>query len=129
MKRELVPVGMHERNVAENTTQIFKGHFKYILCGVADNLPLNKWDRLIPQVELTCNLLNQSNVAPNVSAQAYAFGTHDFNSIPLAPLGCAVQLHENPRKFRTWAVYSVDGWYLGTSQKHYRCYDVWVKGT
>ena len=56
MKWELVPVGMHERNVAENTTQTFKGHFKYILCGVADNLPLNKWDRLIPQVELTCNL-------------------------------------------------------------------------
>ena len=22
----------------------------------------------------------------------------------------------------------MDGWYLGTSPKHYRCYDVWVKG-
>ena len=49
--------------------------------------------------------------------------------MPLVPLGCAVQIHEKPSKRRTWAVHSVDGWYLGTSPGHYRCYDVWVKGT
>ena len=87
---ELVPVGIRRRNVAEKTTQTFKGHFKSILCGVANNFPLNKWDTLLPQAELTCNLLHQSNIAPNVSAQAYTFGHHDFNRIPLASLGCAM---------------------------------------
>ena len=53
MHWELVPVGMHQRNVAGKTTQTFKGHFKSILCGVANNFPLNKWDTLLPQAELT----------------------------------------------------------------------------
>ena len=113
----------------KKTTQMFKGHFKSILCGVANNFPLNNWDTLLPQANLTCNLVHQSNIAPNVSAQAYTFGPHDFNRMPLAPLGCAVKIHVKTSKRRTWEVHSVDGWYLGTSAKHYRCYDVWVKGT
>ena len=95
MTWELVPIGIHRRNVAEKTKQTFKGNFKYIACGVADEFPMNMWDRLIPQAELMCNLLYQSNVAPKLLAQAYAFGPHDFNWMPLAPMGCAVQIHEN----------------------------------
>ena len=91
---ELVPVGVHRRNAAEKTTQTFKGHFKYIICGVADEFPINMWDCLIPQAEFTCNLLHQSNVAPKVSAQAYAFGTHNLNRMPLAPIGCALKIHK-----------------------------------
>ena len=68
-------------------------------------------------------------MALNVSALAYAFVPHDFNSMPLATLGCAVQIHENPSKRRTWAVHSVDRWYLVTSPRHYQRYDVWVRGT
>ena len=93
MTWELVPVGMHRQNVAEKTAQTFKGHFKYILCGVAEDFPMNLWDRLIPQAELICNILHQSNVAPKVSAQVYAFGPQDFNRMPLARMGCAVQIH------------------------------------
>ena len=85
---------MHRRNVAEKTTQTFKGNFKYILCGVAEEFPMNLWDLLIPQAELTCNIPHQSNVAPKVSAQTYAFGPHDFNRMQLAPMGCAVQIQK-----------------------------------
>ena len=85
---------MHRRNVAENSTQTFKGHFKSIICRVATDFPLKKWDTLLPQAELTCNLLHQANIAPNVSAQAYIKGPHDFNQMQLAPLGCVVQIHE-----------------------------------
>ena len=66
MTWELVPVGMHKRNAAEKTTQTFKGHFKSILCGIATDFPLKKWDTLLPQAEITCNILHQSNIAPNV---------------------------------------------------------------
>ena len=124
-----MPVGMHQRNVAEKKTQTFKGHFRYIICGVAEDFPINLWGILIPQAELTCNLLHQLNVAPKVSAQAYAFGPHDFNRLPLAPMGCAVKIHEKPSKRKMWDFHSVDRWYLQTSPHHYRCFEVWSKHT
>ena len=98
MHWELVPVGMHRRKVAVKTTETFKGHSKSILCGVANNFPLNNWDTLLPQAELTFNLLHQSNIAPDVSAQAYTFGPHDLNRMPLEPLVCAVQIHVKTSK-------------------------------
>ena len=90
---------------------------------------MNLWDCLIPQAELTFNLLHQSNGAPKVLAQAYAFGPQHFNRIPLARMGCAVQIHDKPSKRRMWGVHAVDGWYLQTSPHHYRCYEVWSKHT
>ena len=113
--------------MVEKTTQTFKGHFKAILCGFAYYFPMNLWDRLIPQAGLTCNLLHQSNVDPKVSAQAYAFGPHNFNRMPLAPMVCAVKIHEKPSKRKTCGFHSVDGWYLQTSPHHYRSYEVWSK--
>ena len=98
MTWELVPIGMHRRNAEEKTTQTFKRHFKSILWGVATDFPLKKWDTLLPQAKLTCNLLYQSNIVPNVSAQAYTFGPREFNRIPLAPLGFAVKIHEKRSK-------------------------------
>ena len=125
----LVPVGVHRRNVVQKTTQIVSGHFKSILCGVANDFPINKWDRLISQEEITVNILHQSNVLPKVSARAYAFGPHNFNRIILAPIGCAVQINEKLSKWKMWGVHSVDGWYLQTSPHHYRCFEVWSKDT
>ena len=115
--------------MAEKTAQNFKGNFKYILFGVAEYFPMNMWDSLIPQSELTCTILHQLNVAPKVSAQAYAFGPHDFNRMPLSPMGFAVQIHEKPSKRKICSVQSVDRWYLQTFPHHYRCCEVWNKHT
>ncbi len=49
--------------------------------------------------------------------------------MPLAPMGCAVQLYESINRCRTWADNSTDKWYLGTSNKHYRCHIIYVKKT
>ena len=38
-------------------------------------------------------------------------------------------MNEKPSKRRTWDFHLVEGWYLGTSPKHYKHYDVWVRGT
>ena len=35
-------------------------------------------------------------------------------------MGCEVQIHKKTDKRGTWAYHSVDGWYLNTSQEHYR---------
>eukprot|EP00956_Cyclotella_meneghiniana_P036500 scaffold126416_cov88-Cyclotella_meneghiniana.AAC.1 len=120
---------MHRRNAAERAIQTFKSHFKSVLAGVSDSFPIREWDELLPQTILTLNLLRQSHVAPNISAYAYHHGSFDYNRMPLAPMGCAVQFHVKPDRRKTWGEHSMDGWYLKTSDEHYRCHIVLVKKT
>ncbi|MBM5801495.1 MAG: hypothetical protein FJ077_11840 [Cyanobacteria bacterium K_DeepCast_35m_m2_023] len=68
-------------------------------------------------------------MAPTVSAYQYVHGAFDYNKMPLAPLGCAVQLYESNARRGTWAEHSTDGWYIGTSTEHYRCHRIYVKQT
>ena len=126
---QLVPPDNHRRNLAERAMQTFKNHFKAVIAGVDDNFPMHLWDRLLPQTVLTLNLLQQSNVAPTVSAYQYVHGAFDYNKMLLAPMGCAVQIHERSEKRGSWAMNSVDGWYLRTSDEHYRCHEIYVKHT
>jgi hypothetical protein len=117
----------HRQNLAERAIQTFKNHFKAILAGVDDSFPMQLWDKLVPQTVLTLNPLQQSNVAPAVSAYQYVHGNFDYNRMPLAPMGCAVQLYESTTRRGTWAEHLTDGWYLGTSNKHYQCHRIYVK--
>ena len=80
MELELVPPGCHRRNAAEVAIRNFKAHFLSILAQIADNFPLSLWDRLLPQAELTINLLRQANANPNLSAYAYLHGPFNFNN-------------------------------------------------
>ena len=91
MEMELVPPGCHHRNAAEVAIRNFKAHFLSVLAGTAKDFPPSLWDRLLPQAEVTVNLLRQSNATPNVSAYAHLSGPCDYNKMPLAPMGCAVQ--------------------------------------
>ena len=96
------------------------------LAGIADDFPIHQWDNLLPQTILTLNLLQQANIAPNVLAYAYHHGNFDYDQMPIAPMGCAVQFHVKPNCHQTWGEHSMDGWYLQTSPKHYRCWTVWT---
>ena len=115
-KLERVPPHRHRRNIAEAAIKNVKNHFISILAGVDPTFPLKQRDKLLPQTELTLNLLWQSNAVPNISDQAHLFGNFDFNRMPLAPIGCAVQIHKEASQRRTWAPHSIDGYYFGTSQ-------------
>ena len=126
---ELVPSGCHRQNVAEVAIRNFKTHFLSVLAGVAKAFPSNLWDRLLPQTEITLNLLRQSNATPNLSAYAHLSGLFDYNKKPLAPMGCAVQIHKKADKRGTWQYHSVDGWYLYTSPDHYRMHACHIKAT
>merc|ERR1712155_497279 len=57
MELELVPLGCHRCNAAEVAIRNFKAHFLSILAGVAENFPMQPWDCLLPQAEITINLL------------------------------------------------------------------------
>lgn len=95
---ELVPPGCHRCNAAEVAIQNFKSHFLSIRAGTADNFPMQLRDCLLPQAEITVNLLRQSNATPKVSTYAHMSVPFDYNEMPLAPMGCNVQVHEKTYK-------------------------------
>jgi hypothetical protein len=95
---ELAPPGCHRQNAVEVAVCNFKSHFLSILAGVADDFPQNLWDRLLPQTEITLNLIRQSNAMPTVSAYAHLSGPFDYNKMPLAPMGCEAQINKKTDK-------------------------------
>ena len=95
MTYQLVLPHDHPRNRAEKAIQIFKDHFVAILCGDKE-FPLTLWGLLLPQAEAMLNMLRPSPMTPTVSAYAYAWGQHNYNANPFAPLSCKVEAHLVP---------------------------------
>ena len=109
--------------------QTFKNHFIASLASTDPNFPLSNWCRLLPQAELTLNLLCPSQLNPKLSAYAQLEGTFDFTRTLLAPPGTCVIVHEKPTQRRTWAPHGVDAWYIGPAMDHHQCYRVWIPST
>ena len=84
---------------------------------------------MLPQTEMTLNMNRPFKLLPTISAHAHLHGQHDYNACPLAPLGCAVEMHVQPDVRETFAPHSVSGYSVGTSVEHYRCYNIWVSDT
>jgi len=57
---QLAPPSVHRRNAAERAIRTWKNHFIAALCSVDKDFPIHLWDRLIPQAEVTLNLLRGS---------------------------------------------------------------------
>ena len=126
---QLVPPHIHPHNSAERAIQTFKTHFIAGLASTDPNFPLSNWCCLLPQAELTLNLLRPSRLNPKLSAYAQLEGAFDFNRTPLAPPGTRIIVHEKPTQHCTWAPHGVDGWYIGPAMDHYQCYRVWIPST
>jgi hypothetical protein len=123
---QLVPPGNHRRNAAERAIRTFKNHFIAGLCSLDPQFPLHLWDRLVPQAELSLNLLRGSRLNPKLSAWAQINGTFDFNRTPIAPPGIRVLVHARPTERTSWSPHALDGWYTGPALDSYRCYKVWI---
>ena len=78
---QLVPPGLHRRNAAERAFRTFKNHFIAGLCSVDKHFPLHLWDKLLPQAELTLNLLRGSRINPTLSAHAQMHGLFDSTAL------------------------------------------------
>ena len=50
------------------------------------------------QAILTLNLSCQANAVPTISVWQYVHGNFDYNKMPLAPMGCVVQLYQNSER-------------------------------
>jgi hypothetical protein len=91
LEYQLVPPHIHRRNAAERA----KNHFIAGLCSADNDFPIRLWDRLLPQAEITLNLLRASRKNPSISAYEAIHGQFDYNKTPLAPPGCKVIIHKN----------------------------------
>jgi hypothetical protein len=90
---------------------------------------LHLWDRLLPQAEITLNLLRTLRLHPQLSAAAHFHGLVDYNKTSFAPPGCKIIAHERPGKRRTWAPHGQHGYFLGPAMHHYRCQNVYIAAT
>jgi len=61
---QLVPPHVHHHNATKHAICTFKNHFIAGLCSTDKNFPLHLWDCLLPQAELTLNLLHGSHLNP-----------------------------------------------------------------
>jgi hypothetical protein len=75
---QLVPPHCHRRNAAERAIRTFKEHFVAVLSSVDPSFPMHLWDRLLPQAEITLNLLRTSRLHPQLSAPAHYHGLVDY---------------------------------------------------
>jgi hypothetical protein len=126
---QLVSPHCHRRNAAERAIRTFKEHFVTGISSVEPDFPLNLWDRLLPQAEITFNLLRTSRLHPQLSAVAHFHGLMDYNKTAFAPPGCKIIAHENPGKRHTWAHHGQHGYSLGPAMHHYRCQNVYISST
>ena len=78
---------MHLRKTAEQEVRTFKNHFIATLCTLDHNYPLYLWERLLPQVTMTLNMLRQYQLNPELSAYEQVDGNHNLERTPLEPLG------------------------------------------
>ena len=109
---QLVPPHNHRRNAAERCIRTFKNHFIAGICSTHPNFPLNQWDSLLPQAEITLNLLRPSRINPKLSGYSLLNGEFNYNRTPIAPLGTRVIVHEKPDKRASWAQHGIHSWYI-----------------
>jgi hypothetical protein len=126
---QLVPPHNHRVNAAERAIGTFKEHFVAALAIVDMNCPLQLWDEILPQVELTLNLLRFSCRNPLISANHELYGPFNFAKTPLAPHGTKALIYDAPKVRALWAPHATDGYYVGPAAKHYRCLRFYIPTT
>jgi hypothetical protein len=126
---QLVPPHCHRRNAAERAIGTFKDQFVVGLSSDDPAFPLHVWDRLLPQAEITLNLLRTSRLHPQLSAAAHFHGLVDYKKTSFAPPGCRIIGPEKPGKRHTWAPHGQHGYSLGPAMHHYRCQNVYILAT
>ena len=80
--------------------------------------PIQEWERLLPQCDITLNILRSLRRQTNLSSYAATFGNFNFNQTHLAPPGKRVLVHKTTKHRASFAPHRVYGWYIGPSLDH-----------
>jgi hypothetical protein len=123
MEYQLVPPHCHHSKASERAIRTFKEHFVAGISSVDPTFPLLR-DILLPQAEITLNLLRTSRLHPQLSAAAHFHGLVDYNKTSFAPPGCNIIAHDKPGKRRAWAPHGQHGYSLDAAMHHHRCQNV-----
>jgi hypothetical protein len=129
MEIQLISLHNHCVNVAERAISTFKEHFVAALATLDMLCPLQLWDKFLPQVELTLNLLRFSHCNPLISANHKLYGPFDFNKMPLALLDTKALVYDGPATQTSWAPHATDGFYIGPAIDHYQCLHFYIIST
>ena len=124
-----VPPDIHRANPAERSIRTAKNHITAALCNVDPNFPIEAWDCILEQAELTLNLMRSSAFTPNCSAWQAVRGPYIFAATPIAVPGTRVLAFNGPDKRASWAAHGIEGFYVGPALDHYRCYTVYIPST
>ena len=120
---------IHRRNPAECAMRTFKNNFIARLCSTYPNFSIQCWCRLIHQAEMTLIILRLSRLNNKIAAYAQVNGAFDYNATPLALPGTQVLVHEAPKERKSWDPCDFDGWYVGPTMKHSRCFRCYIPTT
>jgi hypothetical protein len=93
---QLISLHNHRVNTAEHAIATFKEHFVTALATVDMLCPLQLWDKFLPQVKLTLNLLGFSQRNLAISTNQEIYGGLYSNKTPLTPLGTKALMINNP---------------------------------
>lgn len=123
------PPGNHRTLHAERDIRSWKNHFAALLAGVDPGFPKHLWDELLDHADLTLNMLRPCGVVVNTSAHDFINGAYNYLTNPIGPAGTKVLVFENPEQRASFADHGIEGYFLGTAWKHYRCFRVWCPST
>ena len=96
----------HRSNTAEWAIHLAKNHLAAGWWSMDPDFPMHLWDKTIPQVELTLNLLRRSQVNPKLSSWDQRHGRNNFNRTPIAPPRLRIKAHAWPAQRQTWAAHT-----------------------
>ena len=74
---------------------------------------------MVPQANITLNLLRTARTNPSLSAYAYIYGNFNLSATPLAPPGTKVVVRLDPKIRGTWELNRDVGWCIGPAMNHY----------
>ena len=98
----------HRVNAAERAIQTFKDAFILALATTNCDVPLQLWDKLMPQVINTLNMMRASQINPSKLAYKVFYRPYDWNRYPLALLGCKAVVYKDGDTQGSWALQGID---------------------
>ena len=105
---------------AERAIQTLKNRMISRLCCTDSKWPLQLWDQLTEQGQITLNICRTSRKHPDKSAYHLYNGHHyDWNKHPMAPLGTRAVIYQPPDSRTSWGPRGMDVWYCGPVFDHY----------
>lgn len=127
---QYVPAYNHRSNQAERVIQTGKSHFISHLNTTPADFPPQAFSAIIPQVEITMNMLRRSRLDSSMSAYGALLGPYNFNAHPMAPVGTPVMSYV-PKAVRggTYGDHAAPGFYVGPALHEYRCFQIFHSAT